>query len=208
MLTLRFIVALCFFPALVPAQTPAQDGCPVRTIDADEKAFAQAPEARNYRLTKIDLRLLEQADAMDQELESKGLVYHDSVTDEYVQRIGCSVTPAYSMEKVQWRFHVLRDPGVNADALLFIQAGGRVLTNGKKAFNIAGFFPFMSALPYDIFGIRIGLVDAASGDVLYYGKSTVRKNLVRNIHKADPGIQKSLRAFFEFNRRTTATVQN
>jgi hypothetical protein len=95
----------------------------------------------------------------------------------------------------------------DADALLFVQAGGKTLTGGKKAFNIIGFLPFPVFLPFDIFTIRISLVDAATGDILYYARSTVRKNIVGNADRAKSSIQKSLRNFTKANQRQSAGLQ-
>ena len=70
-----------------------------------------------FKFEKIDLDLLEQVELLDKRFEKEGLVYHEAVLEEYLSRVGKAVTPDKQMEKVEWRFHALRDPTPNAFAL-------------------------------------------------------------------------------------------
>jgi tetratricopeptide (TPR) repeat protein len=145
-LTVVTIILICIVaigrlsPAL-SAQVLTPDGCSAKiTSGSAEKTFLQSPEAQKFKFTQIDLDLLKQADASDQELEDKGLILHDHLADEYIQRIGCSVTSPYSIEKVKWRFRVVRNPGVNAFAKpngsIFILSG--LLSRLENEAQLAG----------------------------------------------------------------------
>lgn len=71
-----------------------------------------------FIFTKADLSLLEQCDLLDQKFEKEGVVYTDAALNTYLDRVGKSLLPAGDqLERVQWRFQVLRDPSENAFAL-------------------------------------------------------------------------------------------
>jgi predicted Zn-dependent protease len=78
---------------------------------------AQQPAATQFQFTKIDLALLDNANAMDSDYEQKGVVFHDPGVQAYIDAVGKRVigdrpTP----EHVTWRFMVLNDPATNAFA--------------------------------------------------------------------------------------------
>ncbi len=72
----------------------------------------------DFAFTKVDLDLLEQCNLLDKRLEKDGVVYLDESLNSYLDRVGKSVLPKDGTpERVEWRFHVLRDPLANAFAL-------------------------------------------------------------------------------------------
>ncbi len=72
----------------------------------------------DFAFTKVDLDLLEQCNLLDKRLEKDGAVYLDESLNSYLDRVGKSVLPKDGTpERVEWRFHVLRDPLANAFAL-------------------------------------------------------------------------------------------
>ena len=90
----------------------------------------QEPAARDeksFQFTKVDLDLLEQMNLLDKQFEKEGLVYHDSPLNDYVQRVGESLLPDVRLEKVEWKFLIMRDPVPNAFALpngsIYINSG-------------------------------------------------------------------------------------
>lgn len=90
----------------IPSHAPTQTSTP---------AAAQADET--FKFGKTDLDLLEQVNLLDQRFDKEGLVYHDAALDEYLGRVGKRVVAEKQLEKVDWKFHVLRDPVPNAFAL-------------------------------------------------------------------------------------------
>lgn len=100
LLPLAFLIG-CLISASSSAQTPKE---------------TQTKEP--FTFGKEDLKLLEQADLLDAKLAKEGLVYGDKELGAYVTRIGESLLPpGPPLERVQWRFRVLRDPLANAFAL-------------------------------------------------------------------------------------------
>jgi len=93
-----------------------------------------------FTFTKVDLKLLDESKAIDRELESRGLVFHDAAVDAHLTALGRSVVPPGELEFVEWQFHVLRDPMVNAFALpngsIYINAG--LLARAENDGQIAG----------------------------------------------------------------------
>ncbi|MBZ5671806.1 MAG: M48 family metalloprotease [Acidobacteriia bacterium] len=72
----------------------------------------------SFEFTKVDLSLLEQADALDSRLEREGMVFHDEAMETYVNQAGRAMLPSGTApERVMWRFRVIRDPMANAFAL-------------------------------------------------------------------------------------------
>jgi predicted Zn-dependent protease len=78
----------------------------LRTAHADEP----------FVFTKVDLKLLEECDALDRQLEKHALVLHDAALEKYLAELGAPMLPKAPLEHVAWRFHILRDPMVNAFA--------------------------------------------------------------------------------------------
>jgi beta-barrel assembly-enhancing protease len=80
--------------------------------------FARAQEnAGTFKFTKIDMELLAKANQADQEFDHRGLVFDDPTAVAYIEEIGKKVAPEAPLEKVNWRFRVLRDAQPNAFAL-------------------------------------------------------------------------------------------
>lgn len=72
----------------------------------------------DFEFTKVDLSLLEQADALDRKLEREGMVYRDEAMETYVNQVGRAMLPSGTApERVMWQFRVVRDPMANAFAL-------------------------------------------------------------------------------------------
>jgi beta-barrel assembly-enhancing protease len=82
-----------------------------------EEVYKPSDDAAKFKFTKVDDELLRQIDAFDKYMEDKGWVYNDPVVNHYIERVGLAVVPPNPPEKVQWRFHILRDPVPNAFAL-------------------------------------------------------------------------------------------
>jgi predicted Zn-dependent protease len=78
----------------------------------------QNPNKYSFTFSKVDLELLEEANLLDAQLEKHGLIYFDRALEAYLERVGKSVIPrGAGLERVVWRFRVLRDPLANAFAL-------------------------------------------------------------------------------------------
>jgi beta-barrel assembly-enhancing protease len=92
----------------------------VTMLPAAEKAAKEPGEEKgaDFKFSKVDLSLLEQADALDRKLEREGMVYHDEAMETYVNQVGRAMLPAGSApERVMWQFRTVRDPLANAFAL-------------------------------------------------------------------------------------------
>ena len=71
-----------------------------------------------FRFGAADEKLLEEANELDRQFEKKGLVYHDLVAEPYLEKVGEGlIQGAPAPDRVTYRFHILRDPMVNAFAL-------------------------------------------------------------------------------------------
>jgi hypothetical protein len=76
------------------------------------------PLREEFKFGDLDLEVLEQADLLDVRLERDGLVLADESANAYLRRIGRSlIPPDLELERVSWRFRILRDPQPNAFAL-------------------------------------------------------------------------------------------
>lgn len=100
------VVALCFYLAL-----------PVSALRLPQQSPSPAPK-EEFVFTKVDLDLLEEVNLLERRLEREGLVYADTATNAYLQRIGETLLPRdQHLEHVLWKFRALRDPVPNAFAL-------------------------------------------------------------------------------------------
>lgn len=70
-----------------------------------------------YGQSEDEQKLIRRANQFESELRSRGLILQDDAVTAYVQRIGQSLIPAAGDGVLPIRFHVLRDPLVNAFAL-------------------------------------------------------------------------------------------
>lgn len=97
-----FLCRLCFIGAILLLIVPR---------------FAQC-EQPEFRFTSVDERLLTVANELDERIEKKGLIVDDSQAESYVTDIGARLlTETPTLERVNFRFHIIRDPMVNAFAL-------------------------------------------------------------------------------------------
>jgi predicted Zn-dependent protease len=64
-----------------------------------------------------DIKLFEECEAIDRQFERRGLVYHDAAVEKHLADIAAPLVPGAPLERVTWRFRILRDPLVNAFAL-------------------------------------------------------------------------------------------
>lgn len=91
-------------------------------------AFAQKKKApveatppplnENFKFGDVDLEVLEQSDLLDVRLERDGLVLADESANGYLRRVGQALLPrGLELERVSWRFRIVRDPQPNAFAL-------------------------------------------------------------------------------------------
>jgi beta-barrel assembly-enhancing protease len=77
-----------------------------------------------------DVKVLEQYQAVERQFERRGLIFHDPVAEAHLAALARPFLPAPPLERVEWRFRLLRDPLPNAFAL----PGGSVyLTTGLIA---------------------------------------------------------------------------
>ena len=80
--------------------------------------------------------------------------------------------------------------GEKVDALLFVRAQGEVLTGGKKAFGW-----IIGGPKFDMAIIYLGVVDSKTGDVLYFAKPFMLKNLAKDPQETAGGVDKAFRNF-------------
>lgn len=74
------------------------------------------------------------------------------------------------------------------DALLFARASAKMLTGNKKAFGY-----FAGAVAWDTAFIELGVVDAKTGEVLYFAKSKVEGNITYDSEQVATSVAKALR---------------
>ncbi len=70
-----------------------------------------------YGQSEDEQKLIRRANQFESELRAKGLVLEDDAVTAYVRRVGQSLIPTVTDGAAPIRFHVLRDPLVNAFAL-------------------------------------------------------------------------------------------
>jgi beta-barrel assembly-enhancing protease len=128
--------------APVPNAPDAQDQTLVYRAEpiTDPTVFELSPSAKNFKFGNVDLELLKQVNAFDKYMEEHGLIISDPVVTGYVERIGRSVVPPNTLENVQWRFRVIRDPTPNAFALpngsIYVNSG--LLSRLQNQAQLAG----------------------------------------------------------------------
>jgi len=107
------VAALCIcivFTPLSPVALAQKKKAPVEATPP--------PVREEFKFGEVDLEVLEQADLLDVRLERDGLVLADESANAYLRRIGRSLIPRdLELERVSWRFRILRDPQPNAFAL-------------------------------------------------------------------------------------------
>ena len=111
--TNSIVAALCFcilFTTLSPLALAQKKTAPVEATPP--------PLKENFKFGEVDLEVLEQADLLDTRFERDGLVLADESANTYLRRVGKSLIPqGVELERVSWRFRILRDPQPNAFAL-------------------------------------------------------------------------------------------
>jgi hypothetical protein len=76
------------------------------------------PLNEQFKFGEVDLEVLEQSELLDLRFERDGLVLADEAANAYLSSVGRSLIPkGLAIEKVSWRFRMLRDPQPNAFAL-------------------------------------------------------------------------------------------
>jgi predicted Zn-dependent protease len=81
-------------------------------------AVAAQARSDSFRFGEVDLEFLDQIKQLDMKFEDQGMVYREAELNSYVDRLGHSLIKSEDrLENVEWKFHVLRDPGINAFAL-------------------------------------------------------------------------------------------
>jgi predicted Zn-dependent protease len=112
-LTSLIVAALCFcivFTSVGPVALAQKKKAPVEATPP--------PVREEFKFGEVDLEVLEQADLLDVRLERDGLVLADESANAYVRRIGKSLIPReLELERVSFRFRIVRDPQPNAFAL-------------------------------------------------------------------------------------------
>src|ERR1044071_511802 len=107
------VAALCFcivFTSLGPVALAQKKTAPVEATPP--------PVREEFKFGEVDLEVLEQADLLDTRFERDGLVLRDESVNAYLKRVGQSLIPHdLELERVVWKFRVLRDPQPNAFAL-------------------------------------------------------------------------------------------
>ena len=107
------VAALCFcvvFTSLTPLALAQKKTAPVEATPP--------PVKENFKFGEVDMEVLEQADLLDTKLERDGLVYADEAANTFLRRVGQSLIPRdLELERVSWRFRIVRDPQPNAFAL-------------------------------------------------------------------------------------------
>lgn len=82
--------------------------------------------------------------------------------------------------------------GDKVDALLFVRAEAEVLTGGKKAFGW-----IVGGQRFDVMIMYFGVVDPRTGDVLYFAKPVLLKNLAKDPQETAGGVHKAFKNFFK-----------
>ena len=107
------IAALCFclvFTTVSPVASAQKKTAPV--------IETPPPLNEQFKFGEVDLEVLEQSNLLDLRFERDGLVFADEAANAYLSSIGRSLIPkGLAIEKVSWRFRMLRDPQPNAFAL-------------------------------------------------------------------------------------------
>src|ERR1041384_8658861 len=107
------IAALCFcivFTSVSPVTLAQKKTAPVEATPP--------PVKENFKFGDVDMEVLEQADLLDSKLERDGLVYAGESANTFLRRVGQALVPRdLELERVSWRFRILRDPQPNAFAL-------------------------------------------------------------------------------------------
>jgi hypothetical protein len=142
-------------------------------------------------------------DTLAQDSELRYIV--DDLQKQYDSQVGIMTKKSKDVRKGRYSLGeaVTRLPaGENADALLFVRATGQVLTNGKKAFGW-----LVTGQVWDTVQVTFGVVDSKTGDVLYFAKPLMLKNMAKDPAELHSGIEKSFKNFAKANGQPTAVAE-
>jgi predicted Zn-dependent protease len=70
-----------------------------------------------FVLSKNDLKVLSECDAIDRRFETRALIFHDTEIEAHLSELAAPLLPAQVPEHVAWNFHILRNPAAMAFAL-------------------------------------------------------------------------------------------
>jgi hypothetical protein len=90
--------------------------------------------------------------------------------------------------------------GAGADTILFIRVHGQLSTGGKKAFAIM----VGGQGAYDLYTVDTVMVDARTGNVLYYARTISGGNFVKNPDRMRKPIEASHKDFFKYTHAEKA----
>jgi len=80
--------------------------------------------------------------------------------------------------------------GEGVDALLFVRAEGQIETGSRKAFGA-----LVAGGVYDMAFMHFGVVDAKTGDVLYFARPIALRNIAKDSEKTEGVVRKSFKNF-------------
>ena len=137
---------------------------------------AMAVDDEPFVFKEVDLKLLGEVELLDRRFDRDGLVVRDMDLADYVARLGASLVPKDTPERVEWRFRVLRDPLPNAFALpngsIYLHSGllGILETEGELASvlahevaHVTGRHSYRSFRSYRKKAVTINLLGIAGG---------------------------------------------
>jgi predicted Zn-dependent protease len=172
-----FVKIVIMFFIYAPVPTALSQNAPIQSAQKNEP----------FVFTKVEISLLEQCNLLDQRFEKEGLVYTDEELNAYLDKVGKSIIPpGASLEHVQWRFRVLRDPEANAFALpngsIYLQSG--ILSSlenesqlaaviGHEAAHVLGLHSYKANRSNRRKIAAINVISAAGGIVPGYGATSV-----------------------------------
>ncbi len=88
--------------------------------------YAAGGAKASFHFGEPEEKLLAESDALDRQFEKDGLIYRDTQADALLNRVGQRLNAVSPVpDRVAYRFHILRDPMINAFAL----ANGSIYVN-------------------------------------------------------------------------------
>jgi len=127
----------------------------------------------------------------------------DDLQKQYDSQVGMMMKKSKDVRKGRFTMGdaVAKLPaGEKVDGLLFVRAEGQVLTGGKKAFGW-----LVTGQVYDTVQVTLGLVDSKTGEVLYFAKPIMLKNMAKDPNELRGGIEKSFKNFAKASKQAPAT---
>ena len=93
--------------------------------------------------------------------------------------------------------------GEGVDSLLFVRAEGQVLTGGKKTFGI-----LVGGAKNDMAFMHFGVVDAKTGDVLYFARPVALRNIAKDSEKTKGVVKRAFKNFAKASPAAGAPAKN